>query len=194
MSFMRKHTCGEITCAAGTVRRAAGANGVLDPGESVTVSLGLKNVGGPGTICTTSALTGTLQATGGVTVPSGPQVYGTICAPADPAVFRNFTFTVNPALPCGGTVTASLDVHGLEELRSGVDVITFSSPSAVGNFIQLVRENGLDPFNLPGRPLLACIGPATRKAAAEAGLGNLVTAGKYTTDGLVELLGDLVHS
>ena len=28
MSFMRKQTCGEITCAAGTVRRAVGASGV----------------------------------------------------------------------------------------------------------------------------------------------------------------------
>ena len=53
-----------------------GANGVLDPGETVTVTLGVKNTGGPGVVCTTTALTGTLQATGGVTSPSGPEDYG----------------------------------------------------------------------------------------------------------------------
>jgi uroporphyrinogen III methyltransferase / synthase len=90
-------------------------------------------------------------------------------------------------------VTASLDVHGLEELRAGVDVVTFASPSAVRNFIQLLRENGLDPFHLAGAPLVACIGPVTRKAAEEAGFRNLAEAEEYTTDGLVKLLGDLVH-
>ncbi|MDQ6654929.1 MAG: dockerin type I repeat-containing protein, partial [Verrucomicrobiota bacterium] len=86
---------------------SAGPNGVLDPAEAVTVSFGLKNVGGPGVICTTSALTATLQATGGVTNPSAPQTYGATCA-GDATSFRDFTFTVDPALPCGSTVTASL--------------------------------------------------------------------------------------
>jgi len=90
---------------------SAGPNGMLDPGEVVTVALGIKdiNVGAPGTICTTAALTGTLQATGGVTSPSGPQNYGALCT-GGPVVFRNFTFTVDPALPCGSTVTASLAI------------------------------------------------------------------------------------
>jgi hypothetical protein len=90
---------------------SAGANGVLDPGEVVTVALGIRaiNTGAPGTICTTAALTGTLQATGGVTSPSGPQNYGMLCA-GGPTVFRNFTFTVNPAHVCGNNLTASLAV------------------------------------------------------------------------------------
>jgi hypothetical protein len=90
---------------------SAGPNGVLDPGETVTVALGLQdvNVGAPGVICSSPALTGTLQATGGVTVPGGPQNYGTLCSDA-PAGFRYFTFTVDPALACGSTVTASLAV------------------------------------------------------------------------------------
>lgn len=86
---------------------SAGANGVLDPGEAVTVSFGATNTGGPGVVCTTAALTGTLQTSGGVTNPSSAQNYGALCS-GGPVVFRNFTFTVNPALPCGGTVTASL--------------------------------------------------------------------------------------
>ena len=56
--------------AGGSSIVSAGPNGVLDPGEVVTVSLGLLNSGGPGAVCTTAALTGTLQATGGVTSPS----------------------------------------------------------------------------------------------------------------------------
>ena len=34
---------------------SAGPNGVLDPAEVVTVALGVRNIGGPGTICTTAA-------------------------------------------------------------------------------------------------------------------------------------------
>ncbi|MGI8435531.1 MAG: hypothetical protein ACR2NX_01290 [Chthoniobacterales bacterium] len=86
---------------------SAGPNGALDPGETVTVALGLKNTAGAG-LCTT-ALTGTLQATGGVTSPSGPQNYGAVCG-GGPVVFRNFTFTVNPALACGAPVVATLSV------------------------------------------------------------------------------------
>jgi len=86
---------------------SAGPNGVLDPGETVEIKLGVQNSGDPG-FCTTAALTGTLQATGGVTNPMPPsQNYGAIC-PGDPVVFRNFVFTVDPALACGGVVTASL--------------------------------------------------------------------------------------
>ena len=86
---------------------SAGANGVMDPGETVTVLLGAQNIGGPGVVCTTAGLTGTLQATGGVTMPSGPQNYGVLCS-GSPGALRSFTFTVDPALLCGGAVTASV--------------------------------------------------------------------------------------
>lgn len=92
------------------------------------------------------------------------------------------------------TVTTQPDPAGLEALRSGVDIITFTSPSTVKSFVQIVRENGFDPFNLPGQPLFACIGPVTQKAAREVGLTNLLMANQYTTDGLVQMLGNLVHS
>lgn len=92
------------------------------------------------------------------------------------------------------TVATQPDPYGLEALRSGVDIVTFTSPSTVKNFIHIVCENGLDPFNLPGSPLFACIGPVTQKAAQEAGLPHLVVANQYTTEGLVQVLGSLVHS
>ncbi len=96
-----------IITNGGSMIVSAGPNGVLDPGETVTVSFGAQNSGGPGVVCTTAALTGTLQASGGVTNPSAPQNYGVVCSPPSPT-FRNFTFTVDPLLACGATVTASV--------------------------------------------------------------------------------------
>jgi uroporphyrinogen-III synthase len=84
--------------------------------------------------------------------------------------------------------------EGIEALKSGVDVITLTSPSTVQNFIAIARQNGLDPFSLPGNPLFACIGPITKQAAREEGLVNLVTAKEYTTEGLVEAISNLEAS
>jgi uroporphyrinogen-III synthase len=86
------------------------------------------------------------------------------------------------------TVSSEPDRIEVVELRAGVDVVTFTSPSIVNNFVDVVQKNGIDPFNLPGNPLFACIGPITQKAAEEAGLKNLVTASEYTTTGLIEAL------
>ena len=98
---------GSFISSGGSSLVSAGPNGVLDPSETVTVSLGARNVGGPGMVCTTTGLTGTLQASGGVTAPSAPQNYGTLCSGSPPA-FRDFTFTIDAGLPCGRTVTVSL--------------------------------------------------------------------------------------
>jgi uroporphyrinogen-III synthase len=66
-----------------------------------------------------------------------------------------------------------------------VDVVTFTSPSTVRNFVKLAKEAKLDPFAFP---LFACIGPVTEKAARELGFSPLIVAETYTTDGLVEIL------
>jgi len=86
------------------------------------------------------------------------------------------------------TLPAELDPDGLAALKSGVDAVTFTSPSTVENFIEITRRAGLDPFNLPGNPEIACIGPITKKAAGEAGFEGLVVAEEYTTEGIVKLL------
>lgn len=83
------------------------ANSVLDPGETVTMSLCVLN---SGTADTTAATVGTLQATGGVLTPSAPQNYGVIVS-GGPAICRNFTFTVDAGLTCGGSVTATLQIQ-----------------------------------------------------------------------------------
>lgn len=92
------------------------------------------------------------------------------------------------------TLPAGPSPDGLAALRSGVDVITLTSPSTVQNFLAIMRQNELDPLDLPGNPLFACIGPITEQAAREEGLVNLVTAKEYTTEGLVEVINSVEAS
>ncbi len=75
-------------------------NGAPDPGENVTVSLPFTNTGA----ANTANLTATLQATGGIINPGPAQNYGVVTV-GGPAVSKNFTFTVDPGVTCGNTIT-----------------------------------------------------------------------------------------
>jgi uroporphyrinogen-III synthase len=86
------------------------------------------------------------------------------------------------------TLPAEIDLNGLNALKSGVDIITFTSASTVENFVAICTQNRLDPLNLPNNPLFACIGPITKQSAREAGIQNIVVAKEYTTEGLVEVI------
>jgi uroporphyrinogen III methyltransferase / synthase len=88
------------------------------------------------------------------------------------------------------TLPTQPGTEGLAALRAGVDVVTLTSPSTVRNFVAIARQNGLDPLALPGDPVFACIGPITEQAAREEGLGNLMTAREYTTEGLIEVISN----
>lgn len=89
------------------------------------------------------------------------------------------------------TLPANVDVDGLNALKIGVGIITFTSVSTVENFVAVCKQNGLDPLNLPNSPLFACIGPITEQAAREAGFQNLIVAKEYTTNGLLEAITKL---
>jgi uroporphyrinogen-III synthase len=89
------------------------------------------------------------------------------------------------------TAPAEIDGDGLASLKSGVDAVTFTSPSTVENFVEIASREGLNPLRLPGNPRIACIGPITQKAAEEAGFADLLVAGEYTTEGLVNLLQEV---
>jgi len=80
------------------------------------------------------------------------------------------------------------DKEGLAALRAGVDVVTFTSPSTVKNFLALTKQAGIDPFNLVGNPVFACIGPITKNAAEKEGLRVAVTPENFTVEGLVDSL------
>lgn len=89
------------------------------------------------------------------------------------------------------TLPSAVDMNGLDALKSGVDVITFTSASTVENFVAVMRQNKLDPLNLPNNPLFACIGPITEQAAREEGIVNLIVAEEYTTEGLIKAISQL---
>lgn len=78
----------------------------IDPGETVTVDFSLTNVGATNT----TNLVATLQPTGGVTSPGGPQNYGVV-AVGGPAVTRSFTFTADSMLACGDNIIATLQLQ-----------------------------------------------------------------------------------
>ncbi len=85
----------------------ANNNGSVNPGESVEIQFNLQNTGN----IPTTNLVATLQATGGVTLPSGAQSYG-VMAPVGGGgapVGRLFSFTANSTN--GGTVVATLQLQ-----------------------------------------------------------------------------------
>ena len=86
------------------------------------------------------------------------------------------------------TLPATPDAAGMQALAAGVQVITFTSSSTVRNFLAIVQAHGLDPLNLPGQPLIACIGPITAATAREEGVPVHLVAKEYTTQGLLQTL------
>ena len=92
------------------------------------------------------------------------------------------------------TLPAEVDTNGLDALKSGMDIITFTSASTVENFVALTRQYKLDPLDLPKNPVFACIGPVTEQAAREAGFQKIITAKEYTTDGLLEAIEKMEKS
>ncbi len=134
----------DITSSGSSVV-AAGSNGLLDAGETVTVSLSLRNTGTTG-LCTTAGLSGELLTTGGVTSPSPPsRNYGVVCSGAA-ATSREFTFTVDSSLKCGDPVTVSLVVTD-GATNYGTLTYTFNTGTPTVTFAQ--NFDGLFAPNLP---------------------------------------------
>ena len=65
-----------------------------------------------------------------------------------------------------------------------VDVITFTSPSTVTNFMEIMGRNSV----IPPQVKIACIGPVTAAAVKKAGLPVDIIQERYTVPGLVERL------
>ncbi len=81
-----------IVPAGSALTSPTSGNGAINPGESVTLLLALRNTAGSNT----TNLLATLLATNGVTAPSpiGPQSYGVLVTNG-PSVSRSFSFTAN---------------------------------------------------------------------------------------------------
>jgi len=81
----------------------APTNGVIDPGESVTVEFTIENAGSG----STTNLVATLLASDGVVFPTGPQTYGVLAANSSGTAA--YSFEAGGA--CGGIITASLQLQ-----------------------------------------------------------------------------------
>ena len=93
-------------------------NGVVDPGETVTVNLSVKNTG----TANTTNLVATLLGTGDVNLPSNPQTYGVVSTNGTP-VSQLFSFTAGGS--CGGVITAML---ALQDGAVDLGTINFTIP------------------------------------------------------------------
>ncbi len=134
-------------------------NGAVDPGETVTLSLALANVG----TLDTANLQATLLPTGGVTNPSGPQSYGALIH-GGPAVAQSYTFT-SAAVPGGATV-ATLQLQDGANIYPPV-TFTFAAPAAA-NFSSSAAI--VIPDHGPGTPY-----PATINVSGVTGRINTAT-------------------
>lgn len=117
----------------------APTNRAIDPGESVTLNLALKNTG----TGTTTNLVATLLATGGVTAPSGPQNFGAL-AGGGASVSRPLSLIATGV--CGGTVTLTLS---LQDGPNNPGTVTYNL--LLGRPVTLLTEN-FDGVIVPALP------------------------------------------
>ena len=90
-----------LNSASVTAENCAPTNGVIDPGETVTVAFALENWGS----ASTTNLVATLLPTNGVVWPSAPQSVGVVPAGGS-VVTQSFLFTASGA--CGGAIAPTL--------------------------------------------------------------------------------------
>lgn len=118
-------------------------DGLVEPGEPVTLNIALQNVG---TANSSQQLIATLQASGGVISPSSFQDYGRLSANG-PSVLRSFSFTA-ATQPLGSTITLTLQISD-----GGVNRGTATTTITLG-LLSLNADSGLctTGFNVPPSP------------------------------------------
>lgn len=125
-------------------------NLAIDPHETVTVGLTLRNAGR-----STTNLIGTLLAGGGVSAPSGAQSFGAT-SPGGAAVTRNFSFTAETE--CGSPLTLTL------QLQDGTTIfppVTFTLTTG-----QAAAQEDFDAVATPALPTGWTAAVATGNVAA----------------------------
>lgn len=91
-------------------------------------------------------------------------------------------------IPLYDTITAVPDPTALQELRRGVDVLTFTSPSSVRNFLHIVQEAGLDAEAILHAALVVAIGPVTAEELAQNGRAADIVPTEYTVEAMIKAL------
>jgi uncharacterized delta-60 repeat protein/uncharacterized repeat protein (TIGR01451 family) len=127
-------TDGSLVVPAGSAltSESGPVNGVIDPGETVTLLFALRDSTGTNTV----NLVATLLATNGVTKPSGPQNYGALVVHG-PSVSRPFSFTASGTN--GQTIGATFQLQdgslnrglALFNFTIGQTANRFANPSAI---------------------------------------------------------------
>ena len=84
------------------------------------------------------------------------------------------------------TVNSGEDGKTVKELMNNgkIDLITFTSPSTVTNFMDIIGNE----TTIPNHIKIACIGPVTESACRKAGLGVDIMQGPYSIPGLVDAI------
>jgi subtilisin-like proprotein convertase family protein len=150
------------------------ANGQVDPGEQVTLSFPLKNVG---TAATTN-LTASLQVGGGIVGVGGPQSYGALTT-GGATVFKPFTFTALGT--CGGKATATLKLSdGVFDLGTA----TFDIPLGHTTAQQWGPFSNANAIAVPG-----ALGATTGSASPYPAIINVAGVNGVVTALQVKLLG-----
>lgn len=183
-------TSGGIVLATGDsliVEGCSPANGLPDPGETVTYTVSLANVG----TANTTSLVATLLPGNGVASPSGPQTYGQLVA-GGAAVARSFSFTVTGS--CGDTLYPTLQLQdGASNLATAPFILNLS-----GQLIPFFTQN-FDSVVPPALPS----GWATTATGAESPFVTVSSSGDTPPNeafcpdpaavGLAELVSPVVY-
>jgi PKD repeat protein len=114
-------------------------NGAPDPGETITVNFGLRNVGS----ANATNIVATLLATNGVISPSAAQTYGALIT-GGATVSKSFTFTANGA--CGANISPTFQ---LQDGSQNFGTVSFSL--SMGQLVTLFSEN-FDGVSAPSLP------------------------------------------
>jgi hypothetical protein len=158
-------------------------NGAIDPGERVSVNFKIMNNSG----AATSNLVATLQSTGGVIAPTGPQSYGAI--PNGGMAERQFAFTASAGLTPGQTLTATLQLQDGATNLGTVSYNFIAGPTPCGSVRLVVTQvlSRTSPSTVQAVITIQNIGALTAS-------NTLVTIAKLgTTDGtpLPQSLGSI---
>jgi hypothetical protein len=158
------------------------ANGQIDPGERVTVTLNLTNNG----TCAPGNLVATLLPGGGVSSASDPRSYGTLSG--GQTANRDFSFTASAS--CGGMITATWQLtDGTNNLGTITQTFPVGCLSGCGGVRLVVSSNltRVDANTVKATYQLQNIGTETANGV------QLTNARLGTTIGapLPQLVGDL---
>jgi len=89
------------------------------------------------------------------------------------------------------TVLPDYSQNQIDELfeNGKIDMITFTSPSTVTNFLAIFEGKSI--YEVISRMKVACIGPITAQKASEAGLRVVVSPDEYTADALARAIAEV---